>query len=622
MGNGDGTFTPTYDIFPFYIWGYPQYEYSLDGSGTADLVEVVGASSSLQTFKGGPAPALQIALNDSVVTGNSDCGYVFPNLPTNSSTTATLSSSVAGVLLPASVTIPANAASASFCFSLATNFDWHQVFDVNAKLNGSTATTYASDSYALGFSEALSAVTPSALYSGQSTNPVTVTLTSSQSYSSTANLYCEGLLTGDSCQFADNVLSVSPTGPSSTTVIFVTAANAFSYGSTHPFTVAADDGNIIQRQTAIVNVANLQLLDLPSQIQSSAGGTTSIQLGILGIPPYTLSCSGLPAGATCTYSGTQAPYPSASTLTLTVAVPSGTALGNYPFQVTLASGTVTTSAASTLQVIAFSVQDPSANSQWGMPGAEVIIPITASVNPAESGDLTISCAFDAGGVCSGGSVPASVTPQNVSLSVNVPSNASIGQHVLTVTATYGTTSQNFTFPFIVATFSGSLSSSSVTLAAGASTPLTATLNPTTGFVGTVTLSCSGATQITCTFQPASTPLTGGTPQNVNITLTANSNGSSKPVTLQFFSKQWLTLAVLFPFTIVFAFRRRGSLKLLAIFIAMVLLMPIVSCSGGGGSSGGGGGGGGGSNSYTITVSASIPGATPVTLGTIDVTVTH
>ncbi len=47
MGNGDGTFTPTYDIFPF-LGGYPVYAASdLDGNGISRrMVELDNGTSS------------------------------------------------------------------------------------------------------------------------------------------------------------------------------------------------------------------------------------------------------------------------------------------------------------------------------------------------------------------------------------------------------------------------------------------------------------------------------------------------------------------------------------------------------------------------------------------------
>jgi len=626
MGNGDGTLTPTYDVFPFYLYGFPVYAHDLDGDGIADMVELDSGSSELHVLKGARAPALQIALNDAVVTGNSSCGWVFPNLASNSSTAVALSSSVSGVVVPSSVTIPANATSAQFCYTLAANYDWRQVFDINAQLNGDTATAYASESYNLGFSLALSAITPTAIYSSQSTNPITVTLTSSQSYSSKATLYCEGLLPGDSCQFASNTLNVSPAGAATTTVTFVMAANAASYGYSHQFTVVADDGNVIQRQSTTVTVASLRLINLVSPLQSGSPGTATAQMYIFGIPPFTFSCSGLPAGTTCSFSGTQLVYPAESNLTLTIAVPSGTVPGNYPLRVTVTSGPETTSATTILQVLGLSVQGPSASNDWALAGSQQIVAITTNTNIAVSGSISITCTLDVGGTCIGGYAPSSQTPQSVNLYLNVPSGTATGQHVLNVTAAYGTLSQSFSFPFYVADFSGSLSASSVTLTRGGSSSLIATLNATTAFVDSVSLACTGTTQISCSFNPTSTQLTGGTAQTVSITLTASATASAPLMPVQFFDKHLPILAGLFPLAIVWSLRRRRWPALLTIVTGLVLLLPSVSC-GSGGNSGGGGGSGGtggsGSNSYTVTVTASVPNSGVMRmLGTVNVTVNH
>jgi hypothetical protein len=623
MGNGDGTFTPTYDIFPFYMNGYPIYAHDLDGSGVADMVEVDAGNSQVHVIKGGPAPALQIALNDAVVTGNASCGYVFPNIPASSAQSATLFSSVSGVQLPSSVTIPAGALSAQFCYTLAANFDWHQVFDINAQLNGSTATAYASESYTQGFAVALSQVTPSALYSGQSTNPVTVTLTSLQGYSSTANLYCEGMLPGDSCQFGTGTLAVSPTAPASTTVTFVLAPNAVANGGSHPFTVVADDGAVIQRQTATVNVASFSMYSLTNPLQSGMPGTATTNVTLRGIPPYTLSCSGLPAGVTCSFSGTQAPYPNDSALAMTINVPSGTAPGSYPIQVNATSGALSAFESTTLQIVNFSVQGPSASNDWTLDNLSqtVTVTVTANTTITSSQYVRITCALDVTATCSGGAVPVSQTPQPVSLNIIVPAGTLAGQHVLTITATYGALSRVFTFPFYIADFSGTLSSSAITIARGGSGTMTATLNATTDFVGTITLACSGTTELSCSFSPPSTQLTGGTPQTVNITLDAGASASVLPPS-RFSAKQLLTVAVLFPLGFLSNLRRRKLPALLSIVVGALFLLSAVSCGSGGGG-GGGGGGGSGSNTYTLTVTATFNSAgLSRTLGTMNVAVTH
>src|SRR5665213_216881 len=142
------------------------------------------------------------------------------------------------------------------------------------------------------------------------------------------------MLQGDSCQFSADTLVVTPAAAAATTVTFVTASSTAGVGN-HTFTVVADDGNVIKRYSAAVTVTSLHMWNLPSQMQSGIPGTISAQFLVSGIAPFMLSCSGLPAGAICSFSGNQVTYPSNSGLTMTIAVPAGTPPGNYPVQVTV-----------------------------------------------------------------------------------------------------------------------------------------------------------------------------------------------------------------------------------------------------------------------------------------------
>ena len=621
MGNGDGTFTPTYDIFPF-LGGYPLYARDLNGDGIADMVEVDNATSSLHVFPGGPAPALQIALAEPIVTGNQGCGWVFPDVASSSSQTVTLSSSVSGVTLPSSMTIPAGALSAQFCYTLANNFNWHQVFDINATLNGTTATAYASDSYALGFSESVSAVAPAAVYQGQSSTPLALTLTAQQGYSSTPNLYCEWLTQGDSCQFSSNTLSVSPAGPTSTTVTLVTAADAAAYGNSHSFTIVADDGNVTQRQTVSLGVAELEITaQSPLSIPSLTPGSGTEAFSVNGIPPYQFSCSGLPAGASCSFSGAQQSFPSVSVIDLTVNVPAGIADGSYPFTVATTSQSNTASAQEILQVISYSIQGPSASSDWVFPGTTQTIPI--SVQGSSNwwgGYVTIGCSLDVAATCTGGSVNPG-TP--MSLSLSVPAGTTVGQHQLKVTGTYAGVTQTYTFPIYVVSFTGSLSSSTLTVARGGTGTLTATLNASTGFSDSVALACSGTSQLTCTFSQSSPEVTGGTAQTVTITVNTSATAliESKPGPPPV--RTLIAFVGLFPLALCCGLLRRRWRNVLLVFLVGFTVFAFVGACGGGGGAGGGGGGDGGSNTYSLTVTAT-PGGTSIvnTLGTVTVTVTH
>lgn len=632
MGNGDGTFTPTYDIFPFTPYVYPVYGHDFDGDGFTDMLSLDWGSGGMMIQRGAPAPALQIALEEPIVTGNQGCGWVYPDVASSSSQTVALSSSVSGVTLPGSVTIPAGALSAQFCYSLASNFNWRQAFDINATLNGSTATAYASDSYVVGFSEAVSAVTPAAVYQGQSSAPLTLTLTAQPGYSSTANLYCEGLTQGDSCQFGSNTLSVSPSGPVSTTVTLVTAANAVTYGNSHSFTIAADDGDVIQRQTVSLGAAKLDIAaQTPFNISSLAPGSGTQAFSVNGIPPYQFDCSGLPAGVSCSFSGIQQPFPSVSVIDATVNVSAGTANGNYPFTVTATSQSYTASAQETLQVDSYSIQGPSAGSDWAFPGTPQSIPISVQGSSNWSGGpVAISCSLDIAATCTGGTItPGSTAAAPMNLSLNLPAGTALGQHQLSVTGTIAGSTQTYTFPIYIVSLSGSFNASTLTMAQGGSGTLTATLNASTGFSDSVSLACSGTSELTCSFNPSDPQVTGTTGQTVSITITANATAllKSKPGLSP--ARNLIALTVLFPLALCCGFlrKRRGNV-LLVFLLGFVVFTFVGACGGGGGGAGGSGGGGeggggGGSNTYSLTVTAT-PGntSTVTTLGTVTVTVTH
>jgi hypothetical protein len=624
LGNGDGTFTPTYDVFPFYIYDHPLYAYDLDGDGYADMLEVDVGTSGMHVVKGARAPALQIALKESVATGSKGCGWVFPNLASGSVRTATLSSSVSGVVLPGSVSIPANAISASFCYSLEPGFDWRNVFDINAQLDGDTATVYASDSYVFGFSETVEPTTLPTIYAGQSTQPLTVSVASSQGYRSTVRLSCEGMPAGDTCTFGTTSLDVSPDSIASTTVVFNTVPQPGNQGNNPMFTVVSDDGNIIRRQTIGIYAATLLIESDSTVIQTASPGSTTLDASVYGLPPYTFNCSGLPAGASCTFTGKQESFPSISNIAIEVNVPAGTAASNFPFHINVASQSYAATLDQTLQVVGYSVQGPSTAAGQVIVGSTQNIPITitGSADGTGVGDLTISCSVDSSATCTGGSVVLSQSSQTFYLTVSIPSGTATGVHQLTVTSVFQGLTQTSTFPITVVDFSGTLSTTTLSMSRGASTTLTATLTGTSGFSHAISIGCSVATQnILCSVSPLSVQLMSGTPEMVKVTLTATSLAEFRVTPRSGLGRGLMTLAILFPLGFAFCARRYRSV-LLGCLLGALLCVSVTSC-GSGSSAGSGGGGGSGSNTYQISIVATAIGTSATRpVGTISVTVNH
>lgn len=351
-GNGDGTFLPNFDEFPFYLWQYPLYAHDLNGDGRAELVQMVGATSSLQVFKTGPAPALQLALVDEVVTNLASCGWVFANLPASTDRAVQLSTSAAGVRLPASVSLPAGRTSARFCYSLDPARDWHPVIDVRATLDGDTAVAWASQSYIQGFSLDLGTLKTPPLYTGQSTSPIQVTLTAQPGYSSRVSLSCQAQYATDTCQFGLNQLALKPGAPAQTTLVIHIAKNSVALGSIESFEVIADDGQVVKRQIVQVTVASLWLNPTYTTLCAASPGTGDLRLDIWSgaIPPIAGHCSGLPTGVACSIAATSNPYPGANNFQMILTLPKGLAKGTYPFSVTATSANQSSSAALSLIV--------------------------------------------------------------------------------------------------------------------------------------------------------------------------------------------------------------------------------------------------------------------------------
>lgn len=339
----------------------------------------------------------------------------------------------------------------------------------------------------------------------------------------------------------------------------------------------------------------------------------------------TLTCSGLPSGATCLFSPSApvAPGTSAAAVTMTVSTGATTPTGTSTVTVTGTSGTISHSTTVSLTVTAPNSLQLAISK--GFPatvdaGSQTVAKLTATAN--YSGSLTVTCDTSSfSGQCvvtSPIAVSANVAAP-ISLTVNVPNNAAPnGTNAykvdVTVADASGTPSQKIALPLtVIQDFSVSSSTPSQTVNPGQTTGpynLTIAPNPTgSSFQGTVTLSCphglpSGAQ---CLFNP-SAPVAPPFPQTVVLTIstTAPTSASSSPGgNGSIFYGLWLmlpgiALAVSGRRSKRKSILRTGALRTWALFSAFLLLALLPSCSGV--SSGGGGGGGGTpAGTYTITV---------------------
>lgn len=191
------------------------------------------------------------------------------------------------------------------------------------------------------------------------------------------------------------------------------------------------------------------------------------------------------------------------------------------------------------------------------------------------------------------SFTATYTPDAASSSTYLSANSSLGINVSPIPPSF------------------SLSSGSITIAAGATTGNTSTITitPANGFTGAINLSCSltssptgAAYPPTCSV-PNSVTVSGTTAATATLTVGTTAPGDAALHLPHVFGKGGAVLALLLCFGI--PARRRAWRALLAVLAALLVASSLTAC--GGGSGGGGGGGqtfpGTTAGSYVITVNA-------------------
>ncbi|HWG20709.1 MAG TPA: hypothetical protein VG225_09265 [Terracidiphilus sp.] len=270
----------------------------------------------------------------------------------------------------------------------------------------------------------------------------------------------------------------------------------------------------------------------------------------------------------------------------------------------------------TLSAYTFALQAPSAVQDWAIPGTSLSVSFPVQQSNLPSGTLMVGCTLDSTTLCPYYYIGLGPSNSTLMQQVAVPPGTPLGQHQLTMLTTFFNNTQQFSFPFYVADFSGSLGSTAVTLSAGGSTSITATLTATTGFLGNVALSC-GNSAVTCNFSQGTVTLTGGATQQVTVTLAAPATvkgaAPSHPASRTGRLSDPPAFAVVMPLGLAIALRRRRAFC--AIFVA-VLLLFVISCGSGSSS---GSGTPPPPSQYSVTVQANGYGITH-TLGTITVTV--
>jgi hypothetical protein len=250
----------------------------------------------------------------------------------------------------------------------------------------------------------------------------------------------------------------------------------------------------------------------------------------------TLSVSGLPTGATGTFS----PNPlSSGNSTLTVTTSSTTPTGSFPLTITGTSGSLTHTANVTLVVTAPVVGDFSVSAT---PASQTVTAGTGTsytTTATGSGGFTGVVTWSASGLPSGASAsfnPTTVTGSGSStMSVTTSTSTAAGTYTLTITGTSGSLVHSTTVTLVVNAapnpdFSISDSPSSITVTRGTTGQTTVTIGAINGFTGTVSLSVSGqGSRVTPTFNPTS--VTGSGTSTLSVRVSSRATRGTRTLTI-------------------------------------------------------------------------------------------
>jgi hypothetical protein len=279
-GNGDGTFTPTYEIAPFDKFAFPLNAADVNGDGRADLIELDGWPSSFHVIPGVVGPTVQLTMPTRPIVGTKGSVNVNLSLLSVSATTVQLVSSDPGVTIPASISVPPNTLTLNVPFGISPAFNSSKVFSITAQLNGQSSTVYAYQA-----SAALSGVTVFSDSTRMSTPPggttpdYVVGVTSIGGYTSTMQLSCQGLPKGATCNFGTNPLPVSP-GQSVGSSLTIQTSLTTPLGS-YSIKFVASDGSVASQLSLTLNVSDFSIALNPTAVSVLPGKPANFTL-VLG----------------------------------------------------------------------------------------------------------------------------------------------------------------------------------------------------------------------------------------------------------------------------------------------------------------------------------------------------
>ena len=436
LGNGDGTFTPSYSTF-FFPSNFPTLAVDVDGDGRDDLVELNGFTSSYDVIPMIAGPSFQFELAGDPVAGSTGSGLVVLAIPAASSTTITLSASDPAITVPPTVTVPAGQLSQLFTFSIGAAFNPNHVFALTAQLDSQTAIAYGTQVSpgAKGFAVAPlfdplqdKQVSMVNLAAGQTSPSYVSGVSSLNGYGGTLSLGCLGLPSQAQCEIAPSVVQLPP-GEANQFRVVITVPLGETQGS-YPFKLRATDGALNNDLHLTLNVGDFTMSLSPTVQQAFPTDAAKFAVLLTSVFNYhglvDLTCSGLPAGASCPSPLISSPLPGGFSFPFeitTTSVPTG----NYPFTMTGVSSPLVHTASATLQVWDFNPSVAPLSATVNAGGSATFNLTVASANGFD-GNVTFGCETSSGLIsCTFNPVSTTVPPNgNATSSLTLTASSQLG----------------------------------------------------------------------------------------------------------------------------------------------------------------------------------------------------
>lgn len=351
LGNGDGTFTPSFVKTPLGIGNaaLPNFVTDMDNDGKSDFVELDGFTSGFNIIHATPGKSLAMQYLVLPVIGPKGIARVSLSLTAAHDTVLQLSTSDLGVAAPPTVTVPAGSLSADFNFAISPAFDASHAFSITASDGvhsetavGSVAVPGGAIGLLMDIQTPLISVLP-----GQSTNALSFTVLSRGGYQTSVNVACPGLPAGFSCRFGATSIDVAP-GAQTGTSLIIDVDGSVAIGD-YTVNVVGGDVAITQTFPIVVHVGDFALTAAATAGPARPSGQQFFQVNVQSINhgggSVQFSCTGLPAGAACDIQlniGNTVEDFSVNTNNVPV--------GNYPFTVVGTVGSVSHTTNATLNV--------------------------------------------------------------------------------------------------------------------------------------------------------------------------------------------------------------------------------------------------------------------------------